>query len=489
MFRKSSKENINPYGNLNASKGLNFLTALKRSAFITVVIFLLLTALLGVTGFFSRYMVATFYARLATAAVVIFVVLLVIQKLIPQDKLKSLSRVGVVLSVIWMALFSAVNCYRPTQYLGNDFIMGAAIFAFFSVFAVIISRLQKLKKAALAIYSLLALSIVSSCIVFTTYLLIYHERIDLYIFLSIIETNLSEATEYISQNIPIPAIIGLSILLIAVFYSVFVYTDKVTSEKVQFNASSIVAVIFVCIFTWFFGYQSSRVFPLSLYKDLYRADGRITAFKALNENMDSNTAKIKINDDANLSSEKTPGTIIVVMGESATRDRMKAFTPSFTKENTPWENSMLKNKNFIFFPKAYSCFPNTIMAVTMAFTNRNQYNGVQLKDSVDIVDIAKKAGYRTAWLSTQDKGGIGSAGNSLIAERSDKTAWVQDFDGKLLDELKKLPKNGNNFVVLHIMGSHGSYKNRIPSDMKHLLGGGTDKISHYDRTVLYTDKV
>lgn len=80
----------------------------------------------------------------------------------------------------------------------------------------------------------------------------------------------------------------------------------------------------------------------------------------------------------------------MVIGESACRDRMSAFYDSYPINTTPWEKEMVKNDNFIFFKNAYSCFSNTVMAVTQALTSSNQYNGVLLKDATDIINVAKK---------------------------------------------------------------------------------------------------
>ena len=54
---------------------------------------------------------------------------------------------------------------------------------------------------------------------------------------------------------------------------------------------------------------------------------------------------------------KTPGTIILVIGESSSRDYMKVYNPNFPYDDTPWQGNMRSdNKDFVFFDNAYSSY-------------------------------------------------------------------------------------------------------------------------------------
>ena len=75
-------------------------------------------------------------------------------------------------------------------------------------------------------------------------------------------------------------------------------------------------------------------------------------------------------------------------------------------ETTPWESSIRRTDGFFFFPQAYSNFSNTVMALSQSLTSSNQYNNMPLGESVDLVSLAKKAGYHTYWFSTQGKGEV-----------------------------------------------------------------------------------
>ena len=64
------------------------------------------------------------------------------------------------------------------------------------------------------------------------------------------------------------------------------------------------------------------------------------------------------------------------------------------------------------------------------------------------------------------------------------------YDGDLLNYLKKVDPNKNNFVVLHFMGSHEDCINRYPQDFaKFSKPNEFDMIKNYDDSLAYTDHV
>ncbi|WP_337937970.1 sulfatase-like hydrolase/transferase [Acidaminococcus timonensis] len=156
-----------------------------------------------------------------------------------------------------------------------------------------------------------------------------------------------------------------------------------------------------------------------------------------------------------------PGSIVLVLGESACRDDMSAFS-NIPINTTPWEKSLRQNPNFFFYHQAYSNFPNTVMAVTQALTSTNQYNKKPLKYAVDIMTLAKKAGYETYWISTQEQSSVSDAGITVIARQSDHQLWIKGPDEDILHSLAQIPAGKKNFIVLHLMGSHFRYDHRFP---------------------------
>lgn len=191
-----------------------------------------------------------------------------------------------------------------------------------------------------------------------------------------------------------------------------------------------------------------------------------------------------------------PSTIILVIGESASRDYMKAINHNYTYNTTPWLSEADKSQNFIIVPNSYSTFPNTVISLSRSLTEFNQYDDNSFDKSCSIVDIAQKAGYKVHWYSNQ--GHIGSADTpiTLVAETSDVSKWTKQglnkiqYDESLLSYLDEVDPTKNNFVVLHLKGNHFNFLNRFPESFtKFGTPGKYDLEVNYADSIAYTDYV
>ena len=190
--------------------------------------------------------------------------------------------------------------------------------------------------------------------------------------------------------------------------------------------------------------------------------------------------------------EKLPGSVIVVIGESANKDHLKAFNPSYPADTTPWLSKEKDNKEFYLLSHAYSNYPLTAQALSMFLTDVNQYNHRELSDAITLTDVANKIGYDTWWISNQTP----SAGNvmlALSARNSTKELWTKQTakdDMDVVGLLKTVPKGGSHFIIIHLEGSHDRYKDRVPPDFAGIhTDGQPEKVNEYDTSIAYTDKV
>lgn len=184
-----------------------------------------------------------------------------------------------------------------------------------------------------------------------------------------------------------------------------------------------------------------------------------------------------------------PGSVIIVIGESANRDHMKAFNKSYTAETTPWLSKASKDDGFYLYPKAYANFPVTSKSLSMYLTNINQYNNKDPVKVVTITDLANKAGYQTFWISNQEPG---TRVLSLLANASTQNLWINPpmgDDKNVVEQLKKIPRTGSQFIVIHLEGSHDRYNARYPSDYPQFYGNDKKIVDEYDTSIRYTDDV
>ena len=169
---------------------------------------------------------------------------------------------------------------------------------------------------------------------------------------------------------------------------------------------------------------------------------------------------------------------------------MKAFNEDYFADTTPWETEMKKDSHFYFLDKAYACFSQTAQVLSYLLTGMNQYNHQGSSYMISLIDAAKAAGMDTWWISNHE-------GNDTltlsIAEAADHLMWTkarQGDDAQILDLLDKIPDKGNHFIVIHLMGSHIRYKDRVPENYAKEVSLKLDKpLSNYDMSIMYTDSM
>jgi len=190
-----------------------------------------------------------------------------------------------------------------------------------------------------------------------------------------------------------------------------------------------------------------------------------------------------------------PSTVILIIGESESRDYMSAFV-DYPENTTPWLKAKKEENNFILFSHAYAVQANTVPVVECALTEKNQYNGKKFYESCSIIDVAKKLGYYVRWYSNQGHLGCCDTPVTLIADTADVTKWTKQklnqvqYDEALLDYLKEAEPEKNNFIVLHLKGSHFNYMNRYPKEFtKWGTPGKYHQLKNYLNSVAYTDSI
>lgn len=194
-----------------------------------------------------------------------------------------------------------------------------------------------------------------------------------------------------------------------------------------------------------------------------------------------------------------PSTIVMVIGESASRDFMSAFTPVEQldgRQSTPWLDALAADTaHTILYPNAYACAMHTVAVLEKALTEATYYNDKPFFDSCSVIDIARALGYRIHWYSNQGHLGSFDTPVTLVADTADVAKWTKQqlnklqYDMSMLDFIDELDPAQNNFLVLHLKGSHFSYLNRYP-ESETVWGepGVQDNIPNYLNSLHYTDK-
>ena len=309
--------------------------------------------------------------------------------------------------------------------------------------------------------------------------------------MALLQTNPAEAREYLTQNLGshAPALLIADLLvLVVVFYKLNkleLFTEKTPAK--------ILGLIMVIVFST--GYYGYKIIPeVGVMNKYLNAKSYFELSAEFNKNHADNFKNLQIT----LPEKKlpTPSTIIMIIGESASRDYMSAYT-KVEHDTTPWMREMSSQPDFILFRHAYSSWGQTVPSLERALTEKNQYNDREFNQSITMLDMAKKAGFTTYWFSNQGTMGGADTPITMVAKTADHSAWIEDtlantsqmkYDGDLLPYLKQVDPQQNNFIVLHIMGSHDNYINRYPPEFtKWGEPNKFDFVVNYDNSIAYTD--
>jgi len=194
---------------------------------------------------------------------------------------------------------------------------------------------------------------------------------------------------------------------------------------------------------------------------------------------------------------------ILVIGESARRDSWSVY--GYGRSTTPYLDKL--KDEVIFLQDAVADANLTAWSVPIILTGITPEQFATAPIRGNLVDLAKEAGYSTAWLINQDVSMTQYAG--IRAEHMTYPPPVTNiFDVKTLDGAllpaysKEIARAGvSRFIGIHVMGSHWVYDHRYPASfqrfgsariVKDLAIFANDNHSEgmrdaYDNSVAYTD--
>lgn len=406
-------------------------------------------------------------------------------------------RPGLVIFYLWLGAFSYIqaksggNWGIRVEALNNDVLTLMPVLVLTFLMEYIGSLCQKIR-LLLRIFNFLLIGYLSlSVFVYMTYYKIFGAGFTSTDMISVLLTNSKEAMEFLQSHLGFSSLAVVLVLFAVymIFIGRLIVKGSRTNEDRGVTSPALVKKVIIAVLTIAalvtIAHWIPRIFPAWPYHvaHKYLMNSQKSA-KAHEKNLES----LKFVGTP----EKLPGSVIVVIGESANRDHLKAFNPKYPADTTPWLSKEKDNKDFYLLSHAYSNYPLTAQALSMFLTDVNQYNHRELSEAVTLTDVANKAGYSTWWISNQTP----SAGNvmlALSARNSIKELWTKQTakdDMDVLDLLKTVPKNGSHFIIIHLEGSHDRYKDRVPPDFAEIhTDGQPEKVNEYDTSIAYTDKV
>lgn len=396
--------------------------------------------------------------------------------------------IGWIITGPYLSYISLLN--QNTLYLNNIYDIYVGLYLFAILFCINMFLKQYLGRRMSAVIML----ILQFCSFFIialqwVYFALYHSSITTSGALLIFQTGPAETLEYF-HSLGLMKITFIVLLLAAIIIGLYTANYRQNTLPKTAVYQKMLPLLSLLIIFPSVGALGEEIFPeafpIRTFLDTHDYMKRSDLYA---ENHDSKFANLQA---VQLNPADYPNTVIVVIGESETRTLMNAYNPDHIA-NTPWLTSMKSNPDFTLFTNAYACVWYTVPVLEHALTEANFYNNKEFNQSISIIDMAKKAGYKTYWFSNQGSVGVADTPITLVAKTADVSEWVDrdlkesTLDGVLLQFLKKVNPKEKNFIVLHVMGSHIEYRNRYPAEFQKFNDGKLNQEADFDNTVLYTD--
>ncbi|MBP7190330.1 MAG: phosphoethanolamine transferase, partial [Rickettsiaceae bacterium] len=171
-------------------------------------------------------------------------------------------------------------------------------------------------------------------------------------------------------------------------------------------------------------------------------------------------------------SKDKPLYIVLIIGESMRGDIVSLN--GYHVQNMPL---LTKRKNLTSFTNAKSSGTLTRVCLPYMLTSAKAPDFNRALSEKSVISIFKNLGFATSWIGNQGLFGAYDAAYGSIAleadyvidqhRMKDLTGRTKTYDGDMLEFLDKRieeTKEQNNFIVIHMLGSHWTFSSRYPEE-------------------------
>lgn len=208
--------------------------------------------------------------------------------------------------------------------------------------------------------------------------------------------------------------------------------------------------------------------------------------------------------------ENDPNTIILVLGESTQRQHLSLY--GYQNKTTPLLDK--RKDNLVVFKDVISPDSHTFPVLQNIFSAKQAQDNTSWIEHTNMINVFKKAGYKTFWVSNQEAFSIWGNTAKIIsqlcdyvffAERRENQTESKKHDEILLPIVNRIINKDEaekKLIIVHLMGTHGVYHHRYPEsfntfsekdisveDRPYLSEYHKGQIATYDNAVLYNDYV
>ena len=401
---------------------------------------------------------------------------------------------GAVHFLVWL-IFFAICVVTPDRWLGASIALAFGLAIAFSLLALSVSSLRGPSKflgvlCYVLVGSLVALVVLAYGINLRTLGPVEADAVR-----AIAQTDFFEALSYLKLNTPwtaiVPTLVGVYLL-----YHTFPAQRSLPPWRLTARYSFMVPVVLAAVLIFTGGLKVA--WPIVDTFASYRHE--LTLFKTA-------LAKRTVAPPQSVATD-FDGTIIVIVGESTARHHMSLY--DYFRDTTP--RLLDRRDELIVFSDVVSNHSHTVPVLTNGLTLAGGRDDLSFEsiESIDIVTLAKAAGYETHWLSNQNEYGVWDTPIAMLATGADQTRFFSPSVGEtyrrlLLDE-EMLPSidaalsqegAAPKAIFVHLFATHFPYCDAYPEAFSEFSGSlgraffgrasEPSDVDCYDNAVLYVD--
>ena len=431
---------------------------------------------------------------------------------------------GLLLLTILLMALNAESKMRSLTVLLGTFLQVPTFWGLHFIFSFIYRAIPS-KKINWIVLFIETLLLITTAIVEIPVLFFLKCIFDSNLAISILATNTNEAQEFlISLGIAPLAALQFCILLslAGCYYGVIrILRNAKLQQKLHWISHPSHYLVLLCIIFWgtftaYYGYRKYTGIAYPTKRIATTFDRFIwSSAIALKDKYELKDNLIKQKEESHFlgmthnTTVNEPLKVVIILGESARADFMSAY--GYERPTTPWLDSISqKSKDLVLFNDVCSSASSTILSCQRIFTYWNNAQGKEWYDFPDLTNTLAHCGYYTQWITNQKVSDMYAVEKSIASSAHDIhatnkiTDFYQDpYDESLLPELERYDglknttkKDNNSLTIIHLMGSHMSYKQRYPKtfdffkakDMKECLtDDAKSQKAAYLNTLRYTD--
>ena len=328
-------------------------------------------------------------------------------------------------------------------------------------------------------------------------LYIYEQKFTTDFLTIFIQTNISEAKEFIETYISL-SFVSIIFLLLFSLLSSYYWSKKHIRLK-----NNIIYLAFIGVVAG--GIMIIRN-PMT-YKDSFI--GRVLELKLTSIPINiPNLKKYEIQPQLSILKKQQPQNIVILIGESFSKSHSSLY--GYSKQTNPRLTTITDSLLFIY-KNVTSAAQGTFASIKCIMsTYKPEYkDSIEWYKCITLPKTMQTAGYQTFWISNQSKIGLFDTGVGRYADLCDYQHFVGDKfagmnrinfkDEAIIDILHPILQDtiNNNIYFIQLMGSHQNFKHRYPNTFEIFKKGDylnfpehqRENLANYDNSILYNDSV